>query len=50
MNRTEPNNLRIHYQCAAKHRQKQNFHQTLILWAWLFAITAIVTGAIASAL
>jgi hypothetical protein len=50
MNRTEPNNLRIHYQCAANKRKRQNFHQTLILWFWLFAITAIVTGALASAL
>jgi hypothetical protein len=50
MNRTEPNNLRLHYACSANKRQKQNFYQTLVLWFWLFAIAATVAGALASAL
>jgi hypothetical protein len=50
MNRTEPNNLRLHYASAANKRQKQNFHKTLILWAYLFAVAGILAGAFASAL
>lgn len=47
---TEQNNLRIHYASAANKRKKQNFHKTLILWTWLFAIAATIAGALASAL
>jgi hypothetical protein len=50
MSDQKANNLRLHYACAANKRKKQNFHQTLILWFWLFAIAATLTGALASAL
>jgi hypothetical protein len=50
MNRTEPNNLRLHYASAATKRQKQNFHKTLLLWAYLFAVAGILAGAFAYAL
>ena len=50
MNTTEPNNLRLHYLSASRHRQRQKFHNKLLLWAYLFAVAAILAGAAASAL
>jgi hypothetical protein len=50
MSHETQNNLRIHYVSAAKNRQRQKFHKTLLLWAWLFALAAIIAGALASAL
>jgi len=47
---TEPNNLRLHYLSASRHRQRQKFHHKLLLWAYLFAVAAILAGAAASAL
>lgn len=50
MSHEKANQLRAHYTCAANKRQKQKFHTTLIMWAWLFALAAIIAGALASAL
>lgn len=50
MSHEKANNLRIHYACAANKRKTQKFHQSLILWFWLFAIAATLAGALASAL
>lgn len=50
MNTTEPNNLRLHYLASSRHRQRQKFHNKLLLWAYLFAVAAILAGAAASAL
>lgn len=47
---TETNNLRLHYLSASRHRQRQKFHHKLLLWAYLFAVAAILAGAFASAL
>ena len=47
---TEPNNLRLHYLASSRHRQRQKFHHKLLLWAYLFAVAAILAGAFASAL
>jgi hypothetical protein len=48
--KTEPNNLRLHYLAASRHRQRQQFHRQVILWLWLFAVAGIIAGAAASAL
>ena len=47
---TEPNNLRLYYLASSRHRQRQKFHHKLMLWAYLFAVAAILAGAAASAL
>lgn len=47
---TESNNLRLHYLASSRHRQRQKFHHKLLLWAYLFAVAAILAGAFASAL
>lgn len=50
MNNNEPNNLRLHYLAASRHRQRQQFHKQVALWLWLFAIAGILAGCAASAL
>jgi uncharacterized membrane protein YfcA len=47
---TEPNNLRIHYLSASRHRQRQQFHRQCLIWLWLFAVAGIIAGCAASAL
>lgn len=47
---TEPNNIRLHYLASSRHRQRQKFHHKLLLWAYLFAVAAILAGAFASTL
>lgn len=50
MNTTEPNNLRLHYLAASRHRQRQQFHRQCFIWLWLFAIAGILAASAASVL